>query len=121
MNYKRIDRFEYRSSEDTTVLHIITDYDSNYFAMSNYGENFLGDDIDEIIYKDDRFYYVTYNPKYKLLKSAEKCSNSIIKKINNFSYSDYYYKEGKINFMSEYYQKLSPTSVSVKTYCNSLK
>lgn len=121
MNYKNIDKVYFRSNEDACVLRIVSDYDANYFAMSELGEYFLGDDIDEIVYKNERFYYIKYNSKYKNLVGKGSCSNKVTRTIEDFSYSDDFYKMGKINFMEEYYQKIYTESVSVKNYCNSLK
>lgn len=120
MNYKGVKYIDYKSGEDATVLRIYTDYDTNYYAMSANGEYFLGDDIDEVVYKNDRFYYISYNKKYESLVGVKKC-NKVLSKIEDYSYSDIYYKTGKINFMKEYYQKIYDSSVSVDKYCKSLK
>lgn len=118
-----IESIEYRTGEikDETLLKINTANDSSYFAMIDGVYYFLGQDIETISYMDQHFYYVSYNPKYKVLREAEDCSKEVKASIKNFKTSDYYYKYGKINFLSDFYQKLSTKVYTVKDRCEELQ
>ena len=105
----------------SVLLKINTSSYSKYLAITDNNYYFLGSDIDEIIYKDNQFYYLKYNDDYKILKDAKKCDEKTRDLIDNFSYNDYYYKSGEINFLKDYYQKLKPSYYSVKSRCNDLK
>lgn len=122
MNMKDIESIEYRTDKlgRSTVLKINEKYNSEYFAMAEGTYYFLGQDIESISYRDEHFYYMTYNPNYKLLDEAETCSKEVKDKIHKFSLKDYYYKYGKINFLSDYYQKLASKTYTVQERCDEL-
>ena len=122
MNMRDVESIEYRTGnpDKSTVLKINQKYNTNYFAMTLKTYYFLGNDIESISYKDDHFYYITYNPNYKSLEEADSCSKAVISKIDGFSTKHYYYKYGKINFLSDYYQKLASKTFTVKNKCDEL-
>ncbi len=122
MNMKDVESIEYRTGNPSkaSVLKINQKYNSDYFAMTDGTYYFLGDDIESISYKNNHFYYMTYNPDYKSLEEATVCSPEITSKIEGFKMSDYYYNYGKINFLSDYYQKLSSKKFTVQEKCDEL-
>ena len=103
------------------LLKINTENDYKYLAITDNTYYFLGNDIDTIVYKNDQFYYLTYNIKYDALKDAKKCDDKTKRLIDNFNGNDYYYKTGEINFLKDYYQKIKPNYYYVKNHCNDLK
>lgn len=123
MNMKDVEAIEYRTGNPSqaSVLKIVEKYNTEYFVMLKGNYYFLGEDIESLSYKDDHFYYMTYNPEYKLLESATECSKEVKNKIDGFDMKHYYYKYGKINFLSDYYQKLSQKKFTVQNKCDELK
>ena len=123
INYDNVSTIEYQMGNlnHSILLKINTETNYKYLAITDNTYYFLGNDIDSIIYKNDQFYYLTYNVKYDVLKEAQKCDNKTRNLIDNFSYNDYYYKTGEINFLKDYYQKIKPSYYYVKNYCNDLK
>ena len=121
-NMKNVQSIEYRSAymNESAVIKINQDYNSDYFAMTEGAYYFLGQDIEAISYKNEHFYYLTFNPKYTLLEEAEECSKDVTSKISGFKLTDYYYKYGKINFLTEYYQKLGMSNFTVQNKCDEL-
>lgn len=123
INIADVEKIEYRTGnpKKSTVIKFGEDYVHNYFAMSESVYYFLGQDIESISYIDDHFYYVSYNPNYLILEDAQSCSKDVKSQIDGFKTSDYYYKYGKINFLSDYYQKLSSKTYTVGQKCNELQ
>lgn len=123
INYDNVLTIEYQTGNlnHSILLKINTEKYSKYLAITDNTYYFLGNDIDSIIYKNDQFYYLTYNIKYDVLREAQKCDAKIRNLIDNFSYNEYYYKTGQINFLKDYYQKIKPSYYYVKNYCNDLK
>ncbi len=119
MNFEDVKSVEYRSDErsKSSVLKINALYNTSYFAMTNGTYYFLGQDVESISYRDGHFYYLTYNPDYRTLKTATSCSKTVKNSIDGFNMNDYYYKYGKINFLTDYYQKLSSKTYKVKDRC----
>ena len=103
------------------LLKLNSTKDSKYLAITDGADYFLGSDIDNILYKDGQFYYLTYNTKYEELKTATKCDNKTKELIEDFNSNDYYYKTGEINFLKDYYQKIKPSYYYVKNRCSDLK
>ncbi len=122
-NIKNVETIEYRTGglNLSTVLKIDQSYNSDYFAMTEGVYYFLGEDIESINYVDEHFYYMTYNPNYKTLEEAETCSKDVTSKIDDFKLDDYYYRYGKINFLTDYYQKLTAKTFKVKDKCAELE
>lgn len=121
-NFKDVTSIEYRSGSyiESTVIKISNEDSYEYFAMALDTNYFLGDDIKSISYMNDHFYYLSYNSKYKALKDATECSEEIKNSINGFRESDYFYTYGKINFLSDFYQKLASKKFTVKEQCELL-
>lgn len=119
MNMKDIKSIEYRmgNSGDAIVLKINSEYSSEYFAMLEGTYYFLGLDIETISYIKGQFYYTSYNPNYLYLEEAKSCSKEVVDSIDGFNKNDYYYKYGKINFLPDYYQKLSSKTYTVGDKC----
>lgn len=122
MNYKNIEKIEYRTgnSNHSTVIKLISDLESRYLVLTNNTYYFLGTDIQVISYNEEQFYYLSYNPKYDVLKTSESCSKEVKKSIDGFSGKDYYYRYGKINFLTDYYQKLASKTFTVSDRCEEL-
>lgn len=120
MNMTDIVSIEYRTGNkgEASVLKLNTAYNSDYFALLDGTYYFLGNDIESINYIDGQFYYVTYNPNYTLLEEKRDCSKETKNLIDGFDNNDYYYKYGKINFLTDYYQKLSSKVYTVKEKCS---
>lgn len=123
MDYPRVISIEYRviNATKSILLKFITKDDYKYLAIADDTYYFLGPDIDEVVYKDDQFYYFTYNTKYEALRDATKCNDKVKNMIEGFDYKDYYYRTGKINFMRDFYQKINHKYYYVKDHCNALK
>lgn len=123
MNMEDIVSIEYRTgnSNHASLLKINTEFYSDYFAITTEDHYFLGSDIETVSFQDDQFYYISYNPNYKLLEKAKSCSKDVKSEIDGFSLKDYYYKYGKINFLPEYYQKLASKKYTVEERCEELK
>lgn len=123
VNKNDIISIEFQTSkiDNSTVIKINDlDYD-NYFVITNNTYYFLGEDIESISFLNDRFYYISYNPKYYILKEADECSKELKNEIENYNSNEYFYKYGKINFLSDYYQKLASKSLTVNDWCKTLK
>lgn len=118
-NIKEID-FMTGNSNDATLLNLITNYDEEYFVMTENMYYFLGSDIESISYMNNHFYYMSYNPVYRTLEEAVACDNATKKSIDGFNMNHYYYRYGKINFLKEYYQKLASKTYTVKDKCAEL-
>lgn len=118
-----VESIEYRTSTsgDETIIKLNTDNESSYFAMTEGTYYILGQDIESISYMGDHFYYVSYNPKYKALREVNECTKEVKASIKNFKNADYYYKYGKINFLTDFYQKLSTKTYTVKDRCEELQ
>lgn len=122
MNLRNIEKIEYRTGNinDSTVLNLITNFDSQYFAITENNYYFLGEDIESISFLDNHFYYVSYNKNYRSLSEAKECTKEVKRSIDGFNEKETYYNYGKINFFKDYYQKLSSKKYTVKDYCESL-
>jgi hypothetical protein len=105
---------------NASVIKINEKLENYYFAMAYDISYFLGQDIESISFIDNHFYYVSYNPKYEVLENAESCSKEVKSLVDDWKASDYYYKYGRINFLEEYYQKLSSKTYKVEDRCNEL-
>lgn len=118
-----VESIEYRTGNPTksSVLKINKSDGHEYLAMTKDTYYFLGDDIESISFIDNHFYYVSHNPKYRLIGEENSCSNEVISEISKFNMFDYYYKYGKINFLPEFYQKLSTKEYTVKDQCDSFE
>ena len=122
MNYTDIKEISYKTGNinNSTVLKLSKNKDFSYVILTGNTHYFLGSDIDEVVFENNRFYYKTYNPKYDMLKLKNDCSKETEKEIDDFNYYDNYYKYGKINFLDDYYQKIYLESINVKKYCDKL-
>lgn len=122
MNMKNIESIEYRTGnpKKSTVLKINQTYSSDYFAMIDGTYYFLGSDIESISFKDDHFYYLTYNKNYLSLEKADGCSKEVKASIDGFNMKHYYYRYGRINFLPDYYQKLASKTFTVQEKCDEL-
>lgn len=122
MKYENVNKIEYRTGNENhaTVLKLYTDNEYRYLAITGNTYYFLGSDIENISYLDGEFYYLSYNKKYASLKTAISCDKSVKNSIDGFKSSEYYYKYGKINFLTDYYQKLSSKVFTVEERCNEL-
>lgn len=122
MHLENIEAIEYRTGNmnEATVIKFITDLNSEYFVIIDGNYYFLGSDIKSLSYMNDHFYYMTYNPNYRTLEDVTECTKDVKKSIDGFKSSDYYYHYGKINFLSEYYQKLASKTYTVKEKCDDL-
>ena len=122
LNYYNVEKIEFITGNinRSTLYRIITKDGNTYLVVTDGTYYVLGSDIDAIIYKNNQFYYITYNPKYEMLSNVSKCNQSIKDAIDGFDYGDYYYKSGEINFLKNYYQKLKAKNYYVKEYCNYL-
>ena len=123
MKYEGVTRIDYQTGNENhaTVLKLYTDNDFRYLAITGNTYYFLGSDIENISYIDGEFYYLSYNKKYSTLKTAIKCDKKTKNSIDEFKSSEYYYKYGKINFLTDYYQKLSSKVFTVEARCNELE
>ncbi len=123
MNMEGIESIEYRTGNvnGASVLKINTEYYSDYFVITNENHYFLGSDIENVSFSEDQFYYLSYNPNYRILDKAKLCNKELKSQIDGFSNKDFYYKYGKINFLSDYYQKLSSKKFTVGERCEELK
>lgn len=123
MNLEDVDNIEYRTgnANGASLLKINTEFYSDYFAITNENHYFLGSDIENVSFENDQFYYLSYNPNYRILDTAKTCSKDIKAQIDDFSTKDYYYKYGEINFLTDYYQKLSSKRYTVGEKCEELK
>ncbi len=123
MKYEGVKKIEYQTGNENhaTVLKLYTDNETRYLAITGNTYYFLGSDIENISFKDGEFYYLSYNKKYSLLKTASACDASIKSKIDEFKPSEYYYKYGKINFLTDFYQKLSSKVYTVENRCSELE
>jgi len=123
LNIVGVQSIEFRSSSriEQAVIKITTIYDQEFFAMANGAYHLLGDDIEEIGFIDEHFYHMVYNPKYISLRDVDSCSKEVKKSIKNFNGNEYYYKYGRINFLSDYYQKLSSKTYTVSNKCDELQ
>lgn len=121
-NMRSVESVEYRtdSSFSSSVIKINQTYDHEYFAMTKDAYYILGEDIETIGFMNERFYYMSYNPKYSALEGATSCSSEVTSKIQGFKMNDYYYKYGKINFLTDYYQKFTTKTYTVKNRCDDL-
>ncbi len=123
MKMENVKKIEYRTGNcnDATLLKITTEYDTEYLVLVDDSYYFLGSDIESISYTNDHFYYVTYNSNYSILDDSVTCDKKTKDMIDGFSYNDYYYKYGKINFFEDFYQKLSSKKYTVKEKCEELE
>lgn len=122
VNYRNVSKIEYKTGNlnDTTVIKIFYEDTYEFVAIVNRSYYVVGSDINDIKYEDDHFYYVNYNPKYLTLNTYETCKDAQ-KGISGFSYYDYYYKYGKINFLADYYQKFPSNNLSIKNACEKME
>ncbi len=122
MNFSDVESIEYRTGnpQKSTIIKINTKDGHEYFAMSHNINYFLGQDIENVSFMNDRFYYLSYNPKYKELRNVTVCDKKLKSSIEDFKNSDYYYKYGKINFLDDFYQKLSSKVYTVENRCDDL-
>lgn len=118
-NMKNIESIEYRTGNvnQATVLRINAQYSSDYFVMTEGTHYFLGSDVETVSNKDGQFYYMSYNKNYLYLEEAKSCSKEVKAEIDGFNKKDHYYKYGKINFLDDYYQKLSSKVYTVGEKC----
>ena len=121
-NFENVKYIEYKTGKnDDTVLHIIGDNYSIYFIILDNTYYILGDDIESISYANNRFYYVSYNKKYKVLDDIGACNEDIKASIENFDENEIYSNYGKINFLKDYYQKFSSKKYTVGEKCNDME
>lgn len=122
LNLVGVTSIEYRSSSrvDQSLIKVNTLYDKEFFAMTNGAYHLLGDDIQDVGFIDGHFYHMTYNSKYVALREVESCSKEVKKSIKSFNVNDFYYKYGRINFLTDYYQKLSSKTYTVGNLCADL-
>lgn len=122
MHMKDVESVEYRTGnpKKASVLKINQKYNVDYFAMTSDNYYFLGNDIESLSFKDDRFYYMTYNPDYKTLQEYDSCSKEAKSAIDGFNMKHYYYKYGKINFLGDFYQKLASKTYTVQQKCDEM-
>ena len=123
INYFNIESMEYQKGNinDSLVIKINSERGNKFLAITNGTYYFLGVDVDNIVYKDNQFYYISYNSKYEELRTAQKCDTKTKELIEDFNYNDYYYKTGDINFLKDFYQKIKPSYYYVKNRCDDLK
>lgn len=123
MKYEGVERIEYQTGNENhaTVLKLYTDSEVRILAITENTYYFLGSDIENINYNNGEFYYLSYNKKYTPLNSASSCDKTLKNSIDDFSMKDYYYKYGKINFLTDYYQKLSSKVFTVEEKCTELE
>lgn len=122
MKYEGINKIEYQVGNDNNavVLKLYAENESRYLAITENTYYFLGSDIENVSYTDGEFYYLSYNKKYLPLRNASICDKTLKKSIDGFNMSEYYYKYGKINFLTDYYQKLSSKVYTVEKRCTEL-
>ncbi len=123
MKYENVIKAEYQTGNENhaTVLKLYTDNEIRTLAITGNTYYFLGSDIESISYINGEFYYLSYNKKYTTLKSATSCDKATKHSIDEFNAKDYYYKYGKINFLTDYYQKMSSKVFTVEDKCNELE
>ncbi len=121
VHFRGVESVEYRTgnSNISSVIKVNADVEltNNYIAITEGTHYLLGEDIKTISYKNDQFYYLSYNLKYISLREATSCSQEVKGEIPKFNQKDYYYRYGKINFLSDYYQKLASKTFTVKDRC----
>lgn len=119
--YRNLETVEFRTgnSNHSTVIKLSSDNDSNFLVFTENEYYFLGIDVEDISYKDNHFYHLSYNPKYtKLRTTNEGCTDVLKSEIENFKDTDYYYKYGKIYFMgNSEYEKLDSEKYTVADKC----
>ena len=122
INFMDVREIEFKTGgrPNSTVIHLINNDVSTYYAISGNNYYMLGDDIESISYKNEQFYYVSYNKKYKAIETVGSCTEELKASIENFKLSDVYYNYGEINFLNDYYQKLSSAKYTVEEKCNEL-
>lgn len=124
IDYQNVISMEYRTDPrgDATVIKFVTPDNREFLAITDETYYFLGEDIDDISFADDEFYYKSVNPKYdskELLK--EGCTQKVINNIEDFDFNEAYYFIGKINFLDDYYQKIANGTSSVEEKCKTVQ
>lgn len=119
--YRDLKTLEYRTgnSNHSTLIKLFNKNDSNFLVFTENEYYFLGVDIEDISYKGNHFYYLSYNPKYESLRNTtEGCTDVIKDEIEDFKDTDYYYKYGKIYFLNDSeYEKLDSSKYTVADRC----
>ncbi len=120
VNIRELDSINYRTDNNSNavLLKINTINTGDYFAMIENKYYSLGSDIETISYKNDQFYYLSYNPDYTFLEDAQSCDKEVKNMFDGFNLNDYYYKYGEINFLDDYYQKLASKVYTVGDKCS---
>lgn len=125
ISFRDVESVEYRThrSSASSIIKVNSSVEllNNYIAITEGTHYLLGEDIKTISYKNDQFYYLAYNLRYIALREVEACTKEVKDEIPKFSLKDYYYKYGKINFLSDYYQKLASKTFTVKERCEELE
>lgn len=123
VNFGDVESIVYKTgnANSSTIIGIKTSYKTYYVAITSGTHYLLGEDIETISYKDNQFYYLSYNLKYTSLREASSCSKEVKEEIDKFNPKDYYYKYGSINFLRDFYQKLASKSFSVQERCDELE
>ena len=120
INYKNAKQLEYRqdSNGGPLIIKFITLNEVEILAITDQTYYFLGEDVDDITFDNNEFYYKTINPKYEVKELREKgCTQEINNSIEDFSFQDVYYTYGRINFLDDYYQKHALRTTSVEEEC----
>lgn len=119
VNKTGVESVEYRTgnANNSTVLKIDEKDYNSYFVMIEGMYYFLGSDIESVSFMNGQFYYMSYNPDYALIEDVGNCSKETKAQIDGFSTNDYYYRYGKINFLTDYYQKLASKTYTVGDKC----
>jgi len=118
-NKTGVETIEYRTgnANNSTLLKINEKDYSSYFAMTEGTYYFLGSDIESVSFMNGQFYYMSYNPDYTLIEEYGNCGKEVKSQIDGFSTKAYYYRYGKINFLTDYYQKLASKTYTVGDKC----
>ena len=120
INYTDVKALEYRQENNggPIIIKFITLNQEEFLAITDHTYYFLGEDVDDISYDNNQFYYKTINPKYEIDEMKKNgCTQKVNDSIEGFSFQDVYYTYGKINFLDDYYQKNAVKTVSVEEEC----
>lgn len=123
VNFQNLVAMEFKTggANSATVIHLLSSSDDLYFVITGNTYYFLGDDIEDISFLEGDFYYVSYNNKYKAIDTAGGCTEELMLAIDDFNQNDIYYNYGRINFLTDYYQKMASKSLTVKDKCDSME
>ena len=123
VNFTDVKTVEFRTEEQNgpTVVKLVSEDQTEYYAITNDTYFSLGEDIDDITFDDGRFYYKTINPKYEsdeLKKNG--CTQKVIDSIEEFNFKEPYYSYGRVSFLNDYYEKVVEGTFSVENECKLL-